>query len=168
MKENGGIFCHTQGWAVIAETLLGNGDLALQYFRASMPSAFNNLAEVREIEPYVYSQSTHGKYSPRHGASRVPWLTGAATWAYYAATQYLFGIQPDYEGLRIDPCIPASWEGFRTKRRFRGKYFEIEVSNPQSVQKGVTKLTVNGEVVNGNLIPVEIMQPENKVEVVMG
>ena len=111
VKENCGIFNHTQGWAVMAETMLGHGNRAFKYFRSSMPASFNDKAEIRGSEPYVYSQYTHSIFSPRYGASRVPWLTGAASWAYYAATQYILGIRPDYKGLLIDPCIPAKLEG---------------------------------------------------------
>ncbi|MBN1379276.1 MAG: N,N'-diacetylchitobiose phosphorylase [Gammaproteobacteria bacterium] len=168
MKENAAIFCHTQGWAIIAEAMLGHGDRAWQYFRSYMPSAYNSRAEVREIEPYVYCQSTHSKYSPRFGASRVPWLSGAATWAYYSASQYILGIQPEYNGLRIEPCIPASWSGFKVERNFRGKQFIIEVRNRSSVQKGVKTLSLNGEILKENFIPIDQAKKENTVIVEMG
>ncbi|MGA9069364.1 MAG: hypothetical protein WB424_03850, partial [Terracidiphilus sp.] len=167
-KENAAIFTHTQGWAVIAETLLGHGDLAYEYYRNYLPAAYNSRAEVREIEPYVYCQFTHSKYSPRFGASRVPWLSGSATWSYYAATQYILGIQPEYNGLRIEPCIPSAWPQFKVTRVFRGKRVTIEVKNPNGVQKGVKKLTLNGKVVTGNFIPVGTLLEENLVEVLMG
>jgi cellobiose phosphorylase len=168
MKENAAIFCHTQGWAIIAETMLGHGDRAWQYFRSYMPSAYNSHAEVREIEPYVYCQSTHSKHSPRFGASRIPWLTGAATWAYYSASQYILGIRPEYTGLRIDPCIPSDWPGFSVTRTFRGKRFSIEVRNSNKVQKGVKTLTLNGKILNGNFIPLQQAESSNTVTVEMG
>jgi cellobiose phosphorylase len=168
MKENGSIFTHTQGWAVIAETMLGHGDLAWQYFRATLPSAWNTRAEVREIEPYVYCQFTHSKYSPRFGASRVPWLSGSAAWSFFTATQYILGLQPDYAGLRIDPCIPAAWKGFTVTRVFRGKKVQVEVRNPAHVQKGVRALVINGELLEGNFIPVEKLAEKNRVVVEMG
>lgn len=168
MKENAAIFCHTQGWAVIAETLLGHGDRAYQYYRAFMPAAYNTKAEVREIEPYVNCQYTHSKYSPRFGASRLPWLSGTATWGYYTATQYICGIQPDYEGMRINPCIPASWKGFTVQRRFRGNILNITIENPKGVQKGVEKIILNGEELANNFIPTRKIQAENTVRVVMG
>jgi len=167
-KENAGIFNHTQGWAVMAETLLGHGDRALDTFRRSMPAALNDRAEIRGIEPYVYCQYTHSKYSPRHGAGRVPWLTGAASWAYYAATQYILGIRPDHQGLCIDPCIPASWNGFTATRRFRNKTLHIQVTNPSGVQKGVREIRLNGQAIQGTLIPVSKMRAVNEVQVVMG
>ena len=168
MKENGAVFQHTQGWVVMSEAILGNGQAAYDYFRAFMPAAYNTKAEVREIEPYVYAQSTNSKHNPRYGAARLPWLTGAATWSYFSATQYIMGVQPDYEGLRIDPCVPATWKEFGAERRFRGKQFRITFKNPNGVQKGVKEIIVNGETIKGNLIPVNKMVAENVVEVIMG
>ena len=168
LKENGSIFTHTQGWAVIAETLLGHGDLAYQYFRSYLPAAYNSRAEVRQIEPYVYCQFTHSKYSPRFGASRVPWLSGSAAWSFYAATQFILGCQPEYGGLRIDPCIPSAWKEFNMTRVFRGKKLTIAVNNPAGVQKGVKKLVLNGRQLESNLIPAEMLLEENHVEVEMG
>ncbi|MDZ7262101.1 MAG: N,N'-diacetylchitobiose phosphorylase [candidate division KSB1 bacterium] len=168
MKENASVFCHTQGWAIIAETMLGNGDRAYQYFRAYMPAAYNTKAEIRQIEPYVYCQFTHSKYSPRYGASRTPWLSGSAAWAYYAATQYILGIQPDYYGLKIDPCIPSSWKEFKVRREFRKKVFDIKVQNDGGVQKGVKKIILNGEELEDNLIPLDKMKKYNTVIVLMG
>jgi cellobiose phosphorylase len=168
LKENASIFTHTQGWAVMAETLLGHGDLAYQYFRAYLPAAYNTCAEVREIEPYVYCQFTHSRYSPRFGASRVPWLSGSAAWSFFAATQYILGLQPQYDGIRIDPCIPSAWKEFKMTRIFRGRKLSVEVKNPSGAQKGVTKLVLNGKLMEGNLIPAEELLAENQVEVEMG
>ena len=168
MKENGSIFSHTQGWAVIAETMLGHGDLAYRYYRAYLPGAYNTRAEVREIEPYVYCQYTHSKYSPRAGASRIPWLSGSATWSFFAAAQHILGLRPEYGGLTIDPCIPADWKGFKATRTFRGKRVNVEVTNPSGVQKGVKKLALNGEPLAGNFIPAEKLAAENEVLVEMG
>jgi len=168
MKENGSIFTHPQGWAVIAETMLGHGDLAWQYFRATLPGAWNTRAEVREIEPYVYCQFTHSKYSPRFGASRVPWLSGSAAWSFFTATQHILGLRPEYGGLRIDPCIPAAWKGFTVTRVFRGKKVRVEVHNPAGVQQGVRKLELNGALLEGNLIPAAKLADQNRVVVEMG
>jgi cellobiose phosphorylase len=168
LKENGSIFTHTQGWAVIAETLLGHGDLAYEYFRNYLPAAYNSRAEVRQIEPYVYCQFTHSKYSPRFGASRVPWLSGSAAWSFYAATQYILGCQPEYNGLRIDPCIPSAWKEFKMTRAFRGKKITIVVNNPAGAQKGVKKLVLNGKQLESNLIPAGVLLDENHVDVEMG
>jgi cellobiose phosphorylase len=168
MKENGAIFTHTQGWAVIAETMLGHGDKAYRYYRATMPAAWNDRAEVREIEPYVYCQFTNAPMSPRAGAARVPWLSGSAAWGYVAGTQYVLGIRADWQGLVVDPCIPSGWKGFSATRRFRGKTVKIDVRNPGGVEKGVKSLTLNGETLTGNLIPADKLKDGNEVVVVMG
>lgn len=168
MKENGGIFMHTQGWAVIAEAMCGNGNNAYDYFRKYMPAAYNSKAEIRQIEPYVYCQSTHGKSSSRYGSSRVPWLSGSATWSFVAASQHVLGLQPVIEGLRIDPCIPSVWAEFEATRRFRNKELFITVFNPNAVEKGVKSIVVNGKMIDGNIVPFTLMLPMNKILVTMG
>jgi N,N'-diacetylchitobiose phosphorylase len=168
MKENGGIFMHTQGWAVMAEAICGNGNKAYDYFRKYMPAAYNTRAEIRQIEPYVYCQSTHAKSSPRYGNSRVPWLSGSATWSFVAASQYILGLHPQYDGMKIDPCIPSSWNKFEVTRMFRSKELIITVENSDSVQKGVKKMILNGQVLDGNIIPFELMKESNIVKVEMG
>jgi cellobiose phosphorylase len=168
MKENASIFQHTQSWVIIAETMLGNGNRAYEYYRKFMPSAYNTKAELRQTEPYVYAQFTNSKYSPRYGASRLPWLTGTASWAYYTASQYILGIQPDYNGLRIDPCIPSDWNVIKITRRFRNRNFSITIKNDNGIQKGVKKITINNLNVNGNLITLDKMKENNEVLVEMG
>lgn len=168
VKENAGIFHHTQGWGVMAECLLGNGDRAYETYRASMPAAYNDRAEVRQIEPYVQGQTTYSTYSPRAGNTRTPWLTGAAAWAYHSATQYILGRRPEVEGLRIDPCIPHAWTGFKARRRFRGCTLQIEVKNPQGVCRGVRELVLNGQSLPGNLVPSDQMGQHNHVQVILG
>jgi cellobiose phosphorylase len=168
MKENASVFCHTQGWAIIAEAILGRGNLAYEYYRKFMPAAYNTKAEVREIEPYVYNQFTNSKYSPRYGASRLPWLSGSASWAYYTVTQYILGIQPEYDGLKINPCIPSDWKELKITRRFRNKNFSIVIQNGSGVQKGVKSIIINGKEIDGNLIPLDLMRENNEVLVVMG
>lgn len=168
MKENGSIFCHTQGWAVIAEAMLGHGREAFEIFRACLPAAYNEKAEARGIEPYVYCQSTHGPESPRFGASRLPWLSGSAAWSYYAATQYILGIRPEVCGLRIDPCIPPEWRSFRVERKFRNRMFQVIVLNPHGVERGVAEFVVNGRTQNENVICEDDMEAVNAVRVVMG
>ncbi|MEW6403570.1 MAG: N,N'-diacetylchitobiose phosphorylase [Chloroflexota bacterium] len=164
IKENAGIFNHTQGWGVMAECMLGNGDRAYEYYRASMPAAYNTRAEIRQSEPYVQGQTTYSTYSPRPGNTRTSWLTGAAAWSYFSAAQYILGLQPELDGLRIDPCIPSAWSGFSAARSFRGGKMRIVVHNPEHVCKGVVKMTVDGNPIEGNLIPLG----DHQVEVWLG
>ena len=168
IKENAGIFNHTQGWGVMAECLLGRGDRAYEYYRAAMPAAYNDRAEVRQIEPYVQGQTTYSTFSPRAGTTRTSWLTGAAPWAYHAATQYILGLRPELDGLRIDPCIPSTWSGFTITRRFRGKTLVIDVTNPDRICRGVKTVSLNGEALPDNLIPADRLDHRNRVEVALG
>ncbi|MGB5060421.1 MAG: glycosyl hydrolase family 65 protein, partial [Candidatus Promineifilaceae bacterium] len=162
IKENAGIFNHTQGWGVMAECLLGHGDRAYEYYRAAMPAAYNGRAEIRQMEPYVQGQTTYSIFSPRPGNTRTSWLTGAAAWAYYSATQYILGIRPEVDGLRIDPCIPADWPGFTASRRFRGHSIDIVVTNPTGVCQGVQSITLNGEPLADNLVPAARLAATNR------
>lgn len=162
-KENGGVFNHTQGWGVMAAAKLGMGDRAWEYMRNVMPGSFNDIAEVRQVEPYAVCQSTHSRFSPRYGSGRLSWLSGAAVWNYVAMTTSILGIQPDYEGLRIDPCLPSDWPGYKAERTFRGKQVSIEVKNPNGNCKGVARLTLNGEEFDGNLVPTDKLQDTNTV-----
>ena len=168
IKENAGIFNHTQGWVVMAECMLGHGDRAYEYFRASMPAAYNDRAEIRQSEPYVQAQTTYSVFSPRPGNTRTSWLTGAAAWSYVSATQYILGLRPELDGLRVDPCIPGHWAGFKVQRRFRDRLIDIDVRNPHGVCRGVVSLTLNGEHLAGNLIPVRKLRDHNEVIAVLG
>jgi len=167
-KENGGIFSHTQSWAVLAEIARGNGDQAYRYYRSFMPAAQNDQAEIREIEPYVHCQSTHAPASKKYGKSRVPWLSGTASWSHYTATQFILGIRPQADGLVVDPCIPKSWTGFSVKRTFRGKKIEIDVINAPGVSKGIASLTVDGKAVEGNFVPAKLLKSGTKIVAQMG
>jgi len=169
VKENAGIFQHTQGWAVMADCMLGQGNRAYRHFRAYMPSAQNDQADVRETEPYVYAQWTHSPVSPHHGRSRVPWLSGTAAWSYFAATQYILGLRPELDGLRIDPCVPSDWTQFSMERTFRGMRLHIAVHNPDGVEQSVRCLRLDsGEEIEGSLLPARLMRDGLHIEVIMG
>jgi N,N'-diacetylchitobiose phosphorylase len=166
-KENASIFNHTQPWAVIADCILGNGNRAYKHYHAFMPSRFNDIAEIRQLEPYVHCQGTNSQFSPRCGSGGLPWLTGTVSWSYFAATQYILGIRPVYEGICIDPCIPANWQGFSVRRVFRGNILNIKVENPQGVQKGVKQIMLNGQEIEGNIIPANKLQKQNEIKVLL-
>jgi cellobiose phosphorylase len=151
-KENAGIFCHNNPWIIIAETMVGNGDRAFDYYTRINPSAREKIGHVHRCEPYVFAQMIAGKDAPTHGEAKNSWLTGTAAWTYYTATQWLLGIRTDYDGLRVDPCIPKKWKGFKVTRVFRGEIFDIEVRNPRGVSKGVRRITMDGQEVSGPLL----------------
>ncbi|MFW5982233.1 MAG: GH36-type glycosyl hydrolase domain-containing protein [Halanaerobiaceae bacterium] len=169
LKENAAIFCHANTWAVIAETMLGRGDRAFEYYRAYLPARHNDIADEYSMEPYVYSQFITGKEHEHHfGRARNSWLTGTAAWSFVAISQYILGVRADYDGLIVDPVIPQDWDSYKVYRCYRGKDFNIDVKNPDNVSTGIKEFKVNGELIEGNKIPLDIMKEKNEVEVILG
>ena len=152
IKENGAVFSHPNPWAWVAECLLGRGSRAMKFYDALLPENQNELMEIRQAEPYSYCQFIMGRDHTAHGRARHPFMTGSSGWAYYAATRYMLGIRPGFDALTVDPCIPAEWDGFEAVRRWRGAVYQIQVTNPDHVEKGVRKILVDDKEVRS--IPV--------------
>ena len=167
-KENAGIFCHNNPWISIAETVIGRGNRAYEIYSKTCPSCIENISEIHRTEPYVYSQMIAGADAARHGEAKNSWLTGTAAWTFVNLSQAILGICPDYEGLRIDPCIPENFGDFSVTRTFRDAVYHIEIKNPSNVQKGVTHLNVDGAEIAGNVIPYEKDKKEYFVTAYMG
>jgi cellobiose phosphorylase len=167
-KENGSVFCHTNPWIMIAETMVGNGARAHDYYLRINPSRREEISEVHRCEPYVYAQMIAGREAPMNGEAKNSWLTGTAAWNYHAITQWILGIRPDFDGLRLDPCIPPEWDGFSAERSFRGNKLHIRVHNPHHVSRGVSEVTVDGVKIEGNLIKFDVSDGEHQVEVWLG
>ena len=149
-KENAGIFCHVNPWIMIAETRLGHGDEAHDYYTRINPSAREEISDVHRCEPYVYAQMIAGRDAPSFGEAKNSWLTGTAAWNYYAIAQWILGVRATYDGLQIAPVIPAHWPGFTARRTFRGVAYEISIE-----RKGVGNkidLVVDGEPIEGNIV----------------
>jgi N,N'-diacetylchitobiose phosphorylase len=155
IKENGAIFSHPNPWAIIAECMLGRGDRAMKFYDAILPYNQNDVIEVREAEPYSYCQFIMGRDHTAFGRARHPWLTGSGGWFYTAATRWMLGIRPSFDGMVIDPCIPGDWEEFEVVREWRGATFNVTVRNPNGVQKGVRSVVLNGQPVEGPIPPQE-------------
>lgn len=167
-KENAGIFCHTNPWIMIAEACLGHGDRAFDYYMRINPSTREVISEIHRCEPYVYAQMIAGRDAPTFGEAKNSWLTGTAAWNYVAVSQYILGIHPTYQGLKIDPCIPSSWQGFTARRYFRQAWYNIEVKNPGHVSKGIKAMLVDGEELQGNIAPLFIDEGTHSILVIMG
>jgi cellobiose phosphorylase len=151
-KENAGIFCHANPWIMIAETIVGDGDAAFDYYRRINPSAREAISGVHRCEPYVYAQMIAGRDAPAHGEAKNSWLTGTAAWNLVALTQWILGIRPELGGLRIDPVLPSHWPGFTARRRWRGATYEIAVTQAAGASGRVRRLVVDGTDVEGNLV----------------
>lgn len=167
-KENAGIFCHNNPWIACAETVIGRGDRAFEIYKRIAPAYLEEISEIHKMEPYVYSQMIAGKDAVRHGEAKNSWLTGTAAWNFIAISQWILGIKPEYEGLLIDPCIPASWDGYSVKRIFRGALYNIKIENPKHMCKGVEKITIDGHQIKGNLIPIFTDKIEHQIVVQLG
>ncbi len=165
-KENAGIFCHNNPWVIIAEALAGRGEDAWQHYMKICPSFTEARSNLHKVEPYVYAQMVAGRDAAKPGEAKNSWLTGTAAWNWYAATQFILGVKPDYDGLVVDPCLPKHLKKLSVVRRFREGTYEIEILNPKGVEKGVASVTLDGEPLAGNKLPV--LPGKHAVRVVMG
>ena len=166
-KENAGIFCHNNPWIIAAETVLGHGDRAFDLYSRIAPAWREEISDVHRMEPYVYSQMIAGKDAANFGQAKNSWLTGTAAWNFYVISNYILGIKPDWDGLRIDPCIPHGWDGYTVTRRFRGAVYEITVKNPDHVCRGLREMNLDGRKIGGNVIPAQA-GGLHRVEVILG
>ncbi|MBE5824774.1 MAG: N,N'-diacetylchitobiose phosphorylase [Butyrivibrio sp.] len=166
LKENASIFSHPNPWVWSAECRVGNGDRAFEYYKSLCPYYQNDMIEIRQAEPYSYCQFISGKDHTTYGRAHHPFMTGSGGWAYFAVTHYLLGIRPEFDELIVDPCVPASWDGFAVRRTFRGDVYNVTVYNPGHVQKGVKEIWLDGSAVDR--ISVIGDGKEHEVKVVMG
>jgi cellobiose phosphorylase len=150
-KENGGIFCHNNPWIIIAETVLGRGERAFEYWKKIAPAYLEDESEVHRLEPYVYAQMIAGKEAARHGEAKNSWLTGTAAWNFVAISQHMLGVRPDWDGLRVRPCIGAEIGSYTVTRRCRGAEYRIHVRN--GGHSRAPRLTVDGRPLDGDLVP---------------
>ena len=167
-KENAGIFCHNNPWISCAETMLGHGDRAFEVYRKTCPAYIEDISEIHRTEPYVYSQMVAGRDAPTFGEAKNSWLTGTAAWTFVNVSQYILGIQPTLDGLRVDPCIPHTLTGYTVTRRYRGAVYHIAVDNTAAVQHGVQSITVDGKALAGNVLPLAAAGTTVQVQVTMG
>ena len=147
-KENAGIFCHNNPWIMIAETVIGRGNRAFEIYKKITPSYIEDISDIHRTEPYVYSQMIAGKDAPRVGEAKNSWLTGTAAWNYFAISQFILGIRPEFKGLRIDPCLPREIDSCEIVRYFRGTKYIIKITN-NGTNKGID---VENGVLNDNIV----------------
>lgn len=175
-KENGGIFTHNNAWIICAAAYAGKGDQAFKYYSEIAPAYTEETSDIHKTEPYVYGQMIGGKEAgsdignggKNYGQGKNSWLTGTAAWNMVAISQYILGIKPDFDGLKVDPSIPSSWDGFKATRLFRGAKYNITIKNPNHVCKGVKSLVVDGQVVEGCVVPFVEGKKEVNVEITLG
>ena len=150
-KENAGIFCHNNPWVIIGDTVAGRGNDAWELYTKICPAWIED-QQLHKVEPYVYSQMVAGKDAARPGEGKNSWLTGTAAWNWYTITQFILGIKPTYDGLEIDPCLPATLHEYTIRRKLHDAEYVITVHNPEGRQKGVRSISVDGQPIVGNRI----------------
>lgn len=167
-KENAAIFCHAATFMIVADCQAGRGTEAYKAIKKVMPNAQKDY-DLYKTEPYTYAEYLIGPEHPYlYGEGAFTWITGTAGWTFMAGIEWFLGVRHDYEGLRIDPCIPSTWKGFKVRRPFRGAIYDISVNNPDGVEQGVKELIVDGESIEGNLVRPHSDGKIHRVNVVMG
>ncbi len=167
-KENAGIFCHNNPWVSIAETVIGRGERAFEIYQKTCPAYVEEISEIHRTEPYVYSQMIAGADAKFHGEAKNSWLTGTAAWTFVNVSQYILGVYPTHTGLSINPCVPKNFGDFELTRKFREGTYHIQVKNPDNVEKGIKSITVDGQTVEGCVIPYVKGKESYDVVVTMG
>jgi cellobiose phosphorylase len=168
-KENAAIFLHATAWATMAWALVGDGDTALQSYRSVLPLIREHEdGDLYQSEPYVYAEYIIGPESEYFGEGSHSWFTGGAAWQWHVFWGYIIGIRPTYEGLLADPCLPTDWEAITARRWFRGAIYEVEIDKPKGISKGVRRVIVDGETIEGNVIKPFNDGAVHTVRIVMG
>lgn len=167
-KENAGIFCHVNSWIMAAEATLGRGDLAFEYYKKIAPAYLEDISDLHKTEPYVYAQMIAGKDAKRFGQAKNSWLTGTSAWNFAAITQWILGVKPAFDGLKIDPCVPSHLKKYTLRRHFRGANYAVTVLNPDGVCSGVRSVTLDGEPFSGNVLPAFSDGKTHEATVVLG
>jgi cellobiose phosphorylase len=144
MRENGGVYTHGATWAVIAAAILGRGESAHRIYSKLNPVNRGKKPDVYCAEPYVTAGNIEGPESPFYGRGGWTWYTGSAAWLYRVGLEWILGVRATFDGLIVDPCIPAAWKGYTVRRLFRGAEYRITVRNPSHVECGVQEFSVDG------------------------
>ena len=147
---------------------MGRGGRAFEVYRRTCPAYLEEISEIHRTEPYVYSQMIAGRDAAAFGEAKNSWLTGTAAWTFVNISQYILGIQPTLDGLRIAPCIPAAMPGFTVTRTYRGAVYEIAVDNAAGVEKGVKCITADGAPCVDGILPAAPAGTTVHVKVTMG
>jgi cellobiose phosphorylase len=167
-KENAAVFCHAATFMIVAYAMSGCGDKAYEAIRKIMPNSQKDM-DLYKTEPYAFAEYLVGPQHPYlYGEGAFTWITGSSGWSFMAATEWILGVRRDYHGLRVDPVIPKKWKKCFVRRPFRGDVYEIEILNPEGRERGVKQVFVDGEEIEGNLVPPAGDGKTHRVKVVMG
>jgi len=151
--ENGGVYCHATGFKIIMDCMVGRGNEAYITLKKIMPDSEVNPSTQSGAEPYVFTNcyATHPKY---YGKSYWSWTTGTSAWVMMGLYEGIMGVKRSYDGLMIDPCLPDTWKSCEFTREFRNTQYHIVIENPNGISKGRVRLTVDGNSIDGNTVPI--------------
>lgn len=151
-RENGGVYTHAATWAIWAYALLKENDLAFASYKNLCP-IYNGMNEDEySAEPYVTPGNIDGPDSPNYGMAGWTWYTGSANWFQKVIVDWILGVRANYNGLLIDPCVPADWKSYSVKRLYRGTVYNIRVFNQASENPKFSYMIVDGKKRESNLI----------------
>ena len=159
VRENGGQYTHAAIWVIIAESLLGFGDKALDLYKAvEWYKMINPIEHSRtkeaskkyKVEPYVIAADIYG-IGNLAGKGGWTWYTGSSSWYYKAGIEYILGLKIEKGYLRIEPCIPNNWKEYQIQYKWKESIYNIIIKNPNGKNTGVSKIILDGKETENNI-----------------
>jgi cellobiose phosphorylase len=170
VRENGGQYTHAAAWTAWAFARLGQGERAAELFHMLNPITHAETPEKvarYQVEPYVVAADIYS--APEHlGSGGWTWYTGSAGWMYRLGLEAILGITRVGNELNINPCIPRHWPGFKVDYRFGTSHYKISVENPQTINRGIQQVLLDGKPLSGSQIPLVEDGKLHEVRVMMG
>jgi cellobiose phosphorylase len=152
IRENGGVYTHAATWTIWAAHLINDPELAYRIYKKLCP-VYNGMDPERYwAEPYVTPGNIDGRDSPNYGRGGWTWYTGSAAWLFRMTIDHIFGIEADFDGLRVKPGLPAEWDEVKLERFFRGINYHIRIVNSENLARGIVEIFVDGQKIEGDLI----------------
>jgi cyclic beta-1,2-glucan synthetase len=170
LRENGGQYTHAATWVIRAVAELGQGGRAMELFDLVNPvnlTANPEGVKRYRTEPYALAGDVYSE-PPNTGRGGWTWYTGSASWLYRTGLESMIGFQPQGTSLHLNPCIPAHWSGFEVVYVYRSTTYCVTVANPDKVERGVLRVTLDGQALAGSVVELVDDSKEHVVEVVMG
>jgi cellobiose phosphorylase len=159
VRENGGQYTHAAIWAAMAFARLRDRAHAWELFGMINPINHGRTAKeiaTYKVEPYVIAADVYG-VEPHIGRGGWTWYTGSAGWMYRLILESLLGLRLAGDQLCIEPCLPADWDGFKLRYRYRETPYQISVTQVPATagaDTGVRRLTLDGVELEGTAITV--------------
>ncbi len=150
VHENGGVYLHTMAWRLAVDAILGDEARVERDIRQIVP--WDQTYAPTEGEPYMLFNSYFGDQTGyRYATPGQSWRTASTQWFVKAMTLYVFGLQPDIDGLHIHPCLPKSWNACAAVKKMRGCEYRVTYT-----RTGTFSVTADGErIPDGSALPLK-------------